>query len=121
MVNNMLGAVGKGQSGQGICLVVFRPVYIAIVYGKVIGAVVAAAGVGQAGNALFIDGELCLKSAVGFNVTCAVVGNGVTAAPIAVSVIVVGEYVFKARIAGIRPLICLILGVDACAAAAIQQ
>ena len=90
-------------------------------HGEIVGAVVAAAGVGQAGNALFIDGELCLKSAVGFNVTCAVVGNGVTAAPIAVSVIVVGEYVFKARIAGIRPLICLILGVDACAAAAIQQ
>ena len=121
MVNNMLGAVSESQSGQDVRLVVFRPVYIAIVYGKVVGAVVAAAGAGQAGNALFVDGELCFKSTVVLDVTRAVVGNGVAAAPIAVSVIVVGEYVFKARIAGIRPLICLILGVDACAAAAIQQ
>ena len=121
MVNNMLGAVGKSQCRQVFGFVKLGTIHVTVMHGEIVGAVVAAAGVGQAGNALFIDGELCLKSAVGFNVTCAVVGNGVTAAPIAVSVIVVGEYVFKARIAGIRPLICLILGVDACAAAAIQQ
>ena len=121
MVNNMLGAVSESQSGQDVRLVVFRPVYIAIVYGKVVGAVVAAAGAGQAGNALFVDGELCFKSTVVLDVTRAVVGNGVAAAPIAVGAIVVGEYVGEACVVGVCPLVSLICGVDASAAAAIQQ
>ena len=120
MVNNMLGAVSESQSGQDVRLVVFRPVYIAIVYGKVVGAVVAAAGAGQAGNALFVDGELCFKSTVVLDVTRAVVGNGVAAAPIAVGAIVVGEYVGEACVVGVCPLVSLLLRGEP-AAAAIQQ
>ena len=121
MVNDTLRTVGKGQGRQVFGFVKLGTIHVTVMHGEIVGAVVAAAGAGQAGNALFIDGELCLKSAVVRDVTCAVVGNGVAAAPIAVSVIVVGEYVFKARIAGIRPLVSLICGVDASAAAAVQQ
>ena len=120
MVNNMLGAVGKSQCRQVFGFVKLGTIHVTVMHGEIVGAVVAAAGVGQAGNALFIDGELCLKSAVGFNVTCAVVGNGVTAAPIAPAAVTLGENVVQPGVVGVRPLVSLICGGDACAAA-VQQ
>ena len=81
----------------------------------------ATAGAGQAGNALFIDGELCVKSAVVRDVTRVVVGNGVAAAPIAPAAVTLGENVVQPGVVGVRPLVSLICGVDASAAAAVQQ
>ena len=122
MVNDTLRTVGKCQGGQRVrTKSIVGVVRIAIVYGEVVGAVVSAAGAGQAGNALFIDGELCVKSAVVRDVTCVVVGNGVAAAPIAPAAVTLGENVVQPGVVGVRPLVSLICGVDASAAAAVQQ
>ena len=122
MVNDTLRTVGKCQGGQRVrTKSIVGVVRIAIVYGEVVGAVMATAGAGQAGNALFINGELCVKSAVVRDVTCVVVGNGVAAAPIAPAAVTLGENVVQPSVVGIRPLVSLICGVDASAAAAIQQ
>ena len=122
MVNDTLRTVGKGQGRQRVrTKSIAGVVRIAIVHGEVVGAVMATAGAGQAGNALFIDGELCFKSTVVFNVTRVVVGNGVAAAPIAPAAVTLGENVVQPGVVGVRPLVSLICGVDASAAAAVQQ
>ena len=121
VVNDPLRAVGKGQGRQRVrTKSIAGVVRIAIVHGEVVGAVMATAGAGQAGNALFIDGELCVKSAVVRDVTRVVVGNGVAAAPIAPAAVTLGENVVQPGVVGVRPLVSLICGGDACAAA-IQQ
>ena len=122
VVDDPLRTVGKGQGRQRVrTKSIAGVVRIAIVHGEVVGAVMATAGAGQAGNALFIDGELCVKSAVVRDVTCVVVGNGVAAAPIAPAAVTLGENVVQPGVVGVRPLVSLICGGDACAAAAIQQ
>ena len=121
MVNDTLRTVGKGQGRQRVrTKSIAGVVRIAIVHGEVVGAVMATAGAGQAGNALFIDGELCVKSAVVRDVTRVVVGNGVAAAPIAPAAVTLGENVVQPGVVGVRPLVSLICGGDACAAA-VQQ
>ena len=122
VVDDPLRTVGKGQGRQRVrTKSIAGVVRIAIVHGEVVGAVMATAGAGQAGNALFIDGELCVKSAVVRDVTCVVVGNGVAAAPIAPAAVTLGENVVQPGVVGVRPLVSLICGVDASAAAAVQQ
>ena len=122
MVNDTLRTVGECQGGQRVrTKSIAGVVRIAIVHGEVVGAVMATAGAGQAGNALFIDGELCVKSAVVRDVTRVVVGNGVAAAPIAPAAVTLGENVVQPSVVGVRPLVSLICGVDASAAAAVQQ
>lgn len=66
---------------------------IAIMHGKVIRAVMSGAGARQSRNALFIYGKLRLKTAVFGNVSGAIVGNGMSTAPIAVCIIVIRKNV----------------------------
>ena len=121
MVNDTLRTVGKGQGRQVFGFVKLGTIHVTVMHGEIVGAVVAAAGAGQAGNALFIDGELCLKSAVVRDVTCAVVGNGVAAAPIAIGTIIERKHMGKPRVVLIRPLVGRLEGAHAGAIIAVQQ
>ena len=60
-------------------------------HGEVIRAVVAAAGPLQTGNVLFINGKLTLEAAVLADLTGNIVGNGMTAAPVAPGAIALGQ------------------------------
>ncbi len=121
MVNDTLHAVGKGQGRQGVCAKAKSGVVgITVMYGKVVGAVVAAAGAGQAGNTLFVDGELCSIAAIVRDVTCVIVGNGVAADPVAPCAVTLRENIAQPGVIGIRPLIGGVSGVNT-AALAVQQ
>ena len=121
VVNDPGRAVGKRQGGQGVrAEAVSGVVGIAVMHGEVIGAVVAAAGAGQAGNALLIDRKLRIEAAVGGDLAAVVVGNSVAAAPIAPGAVALGEDVVQPGVIRVRPLIGGVDRVDT-HAAAVQQ
>ena len=91
VVDDPLRTVGKGQGRQLSGHVELGAVHIAVMHGEVVGAVVAAAAAGQAGNVFFVDSELCVIPAVLRDVTRVVVGNGVAAAPIAIAAVAVAQ------------------------------
>ena len=93
VVNHTLNAVGKGKSWQNFGFIICAAIDIAIMHGKVIRAVMSGAGARQSRNALFIYGKLRLKTAVFGNVSGAIVGNGMSTAPIAVCIIVIRKNV----------------------------
>ena len=84
VVDHARHAIAKRQRRKLCCLIKLRAILVAVVYGKVVGAVVAAAGADIALGTRFVHGQLVIEVAIGNIITGCIVGHGMTAAPIAV-------------------------------------
>ena len=84
VVDHARHAVAKGKGRQDHAVGIAGLVLITVVYGKVVGAVVAAAGADIALGTRFVHGQLVIEVAIGNKITGCIVGHGMTAAPIAV-------------------------------------
>ena len=120
MVDDMLRSICKSQCRQVFGFVKLGTIHVAEMHGEIVGAVVAAAGAGQAGSTGLINGKLCKITAVGGYLLRIVVGNGVAAAPIAIGFIIERKHMGKPCVVLIRPLVGLLEGAHA-ATLAVQQ
>ena len=120
VVDHARHAIAKGQGRQDLRVRVAGVVLVAEVYGKVVGAVVAAAGADIALGARFIHGQLVIEVAIFNEITGGIVGHGMAAAPIAVIIPALGQRMLQLGVPGIVPGIRLAL-VRGAAAAGVQH
>ena len=81
----------------------------------------AAAGSGKTFNAFFENGKLAVEAAVGFNIAGSIVGDCVTAAPIAVGVPRVAEHTGEESVVFIVPFVCFIRIVGSHSARTVEE
>ena len=103
VVDHARHAVAKGQGRQDLTVRVAGVVLVAEVYGKVVGAVVSAAGADIALGARFVHCQLVIEVAIGNIITGSIVGHGMTAAPIAVIIPALGHRMLQLGVPGIVP------------------
>ena len=103
VVNHMGFAVCKREGGQNLAVGIAGVVLVAVMHGEVIRAVMAAAGALEAGRVLLVNRQLIVEIAVGGKFAGHVVGNGVTAAPVAVVSPTGRKRVGQAGVVRVRP------------------
>ena len=87
VVDHSRHAVAKRQRRKLFCHIKLRAILVAEVDGKIVGAIVSAAGADIALGARLVHGQLVIEVAIGNIITGCIVGHGMTAAPIAVCTI----------------------------------
>ena len=118
VVNDPRRAVGKGQGRQLLRHVEGGAVHIAVVYREVVGAVVAAAHAADGGIRIgLIYRQLVSIVAVFAEIAGDIVGDGVTAAPVAVAAVAAAQTAGQLGVAGIGPGVGLLQRGEAAAIA----
>ena len=87
VVDHTRHAIAKRQRRKLFCHIKLRAILVAEVDGKIIGAIVSAAGADIALGVRFVHGQLVIEVAIGNIITGCIVGHGMTATPIAVCTI----------------------------------